>query len=108
MEQGPTEKFIIEQCIRNRMPLPEKIKNAPMLELGLELYYVAFLDLNTCRHIGFGEGPIPWAVTRQMADEELGLEDEQREDLFYYVAKMDTAYLEYRAKETEKKANKGS
>lgn len=100
--------MIIEQCIRQRMPLPEKIRNAPSLELGLDLFYVAFMDLTSCRAVGFGEGPIPWTATRIMADEELGLAGEQREDLFYYIGRMDTVYLEHRAKKQESKAKEKS
>lgn len=98
MEQGPTERVIIQQCIANNMPLPEKIKNAPALLQGLELYYMAFMDLTTCRGQGYGsEGPIGWL---QMFDYccVYDISGEQQEDLFYHVQHLDRAYLEYKSK----------
>lgn len=63
------------------------------------------MDLTSCRAIGMGEGPIPWLAVRQYAvDAEL--EEESREDLFYFIGKMDTAYLEHRAKTVKEKAAK--
>lgn len=99
MEQGPTEKFIIEQCIRQNMPLPDAIANAPVLEIGLDLFFTAFMDLNSCRNIGVGEGPIPWTAKQMYAKEELNLEGEQRDDFFYYINRLDTAYLDHKAKQ---------
>jgi hypothetical protein len=100
LEQGPNEKTIIEQCIRNRMPLPAAIANAPELELGLDLFYLAFMDLTTCRSMGFGEGPVPWSAVRDYCNE-LELEGDQREDMFAHIRLMDTAYLSYRAAKTK-------
>lgn len=66
-EQGPHEVKILEQCIRSRRPIPDKIANAPELEVGLEFYYFAFRDLGTCRSIGFSLGPIPWTAMNDYA-----------------------------------------
>lgn len=80
------------------MPLPERIQNAPELEMGLELFYNAFMDLTSCRGAGYGtEGPIPWTVVRQWADVH-GLSEEQTEDLEYHIPRMDEAYLTHKAK----------
>lgn len=80
------------------MPLPERIKNAPELLLGLELYYRAFLDLTSCRGNGYGtEGPIPWTATHEWANAH-NLSGEQREDLFYFIPHMDEVYLKFKAK----------
>lgn len=102
LEQGRDEKDIIKQCVARKLPLPNKIANAPQLLQGLELFYIAFMDLNSCRSMGFGEGPIPWTAIRQMADEELGLVEEQRSDLFFHIAKMDSAYLKFRESQQQK------
>lgn len=77
------------------MPIPEKIKNAPELHVGLDLFYLAFLDLNGCRSLGYGMvGPIDW-LTINTYCEVYGLVGEQREDMFFFVSKMDAAYQEF-------------
>jgi hypothetical protein len=96
LEQGPQEQWIIEQSVRKRMPLPKAILNAPELWMGLELFYTAFMDLTTCRPLGMSEGPIPWTAIVQYCDRN-GIEDEQREDMFFHLRSMDTAYLKHRA-----------
>lgn len=102
MEQGPTEKFIIQQCVQQRLPLPEKIANAPELLLGLDFYYLAFMDLTSCRGTGYmTEGPISWLSIKQWADEHQ-VEGEQREDLFYHVQSLDAVYLDFKAKKLKK------
>jgi hypothetical protein len=101
MEQGPTEKSIIEQCIRTRSPLPNAIANAPQLLPGLELYYNAFMDLTSCRQMGFGEGPISWLSVAEYCAVH-SIEGDQREELFYHIREMDTAYLELRAKQSKR------
>lgn len=93
--------MIIEQCVRQGMPLPQRIQNAPELHLGLELYYLAFLDLTSCRTAGYGtEGPIPWTATRQWAEAH-DLSGEQLEDLEYHIPRMDEVYLKFKAKKLE-------
>ena len=89
--------------MQNRLPLPKRIQNAPELHFGLELYYGAFIDLSTCRAVGFAEGPIPWTVLQDYCLA-MEIEDEQKEDLFFYVRALDNAYLEHQAK----KINRGS
>lgn len=81
-----------------RMPLPERIQNAPELLQGLELFYMAFMDLTSCRGQGYGtEGPIGWL---QISEYCLihGIIGEQRDDLIYHVQKMDETYLSFKAK----------
>lgn len=99
--QGPVEKAIIEQSYKQRKPLPEKIANAPEIALGLEIYYVAFLDLSTCRPFGMGEGPIPWtAIDRYCVVN--GIKGELREDLFFIVQELDGVYLKWKEKQYDK------
>lgn len=84
------------------MPLPQRIANAPELQVGLDLFYLAFLELSSCRSIGFGEGPIPWlAIQRYCEVHEI--EGEQREDLFYHVQRLDQSFLDWRAKKMKAK-----
>jgi hypothetical protein len=89
---------IIEQCARDKTPLPARIANAPELLLGLDLYYLAFFDLTSCRSLGYGiEGPITWLTVDEYADR-IGLEGDQREDLHFHISRMDKTYLDFRAK----------
>jgi hypothetical protein len=87
------------------MPLPKAIADAPELELGLELFYLAFMDLTTCRSMGFGEGPIPWTAVRDYCDD-MELVGDQRDDMFAHIRMMDTVYLNHRASKAKKEAPK--
>nr|DAO81138.1 MAG TPA: hypothetical protein [Caudoviricetes sp.] len=102
MEQGATEQAILRQCAQLKLPIPDAIANAPILTEGLELYFMAFLDLTTCRSYGMSEGPIPWTAIKDWATYN-GLSVTQTEDLFYMVREMDNAYLDYRAKKQKQK-----
>jgi hypothetical protein len=100
LEQGPVEMRIIEQCVRDKMPIPAKMQNAPALLLGLDLFYVAFLDLYSCRSVGFGEGPIPWTAISEYCDRS-EVHGEQREDMFYFVRALDNEYLKFKNAKAE-------
>lgn len=90
--------MILEQAYRQGLPIPDRIKNAPDLELGLELYYGAFFDLTSCRNaLHNTEGPVPWDKVRLWAYEN-ELDDEQTGDLHFYLGMMDEAYLKFKAK----------
>lgn len=89
--------------MRQRLPLPARIANAPEVEFGLELFYTAFLDLTSCRGQGYGtEGPISWLTINQYADAK-GYQEEQREDLFYFMQQMDSVYLDFKSKKLKEK-----
>lgn len=84
----------MEQCVRQRRALPERIQNAPQLQTGLALFYMAFMDLTTERQVGEAIGAIPWtAVDRYCEANELY--GEQREDMFYHIGRLDRAYIEW-------------
>ncbi len=87
--------------MRERLPLPKRIQNAPELWIGLELFYGSFLDLNSCRLSGWGLCSIPWTSISDYA-EAYGIVDEQRDDLFYFIKAMDVAFLEYHEKKNKK------
>lgn len=80
--------------MRERLPLPHAIQNAPELWLGLELYLGAFIDLDSCRPSGWDARPIPWTAIADYADA-YGITGEQRDDLFYFVRAMDSALRKY-------------
>lgn len=108
MKQGPIANTIIRQALRDGTPIPEAIRNAPDLEIGLHFYFMAFLDLTTCRSIGMSmEGPIWWTAIDRYA-ERWKLKGERCEDLFYYIAEMDKVFLEYRAETIKKESKKGT
>lgn len=88
--------------MQRKLPLPDRIKDAPDLELGLELYLGAFWDLDSCRPLGWAEGPIPWTVIEQYAQLN-ELEGEQREMLHYHVRQLDNAYLKHRHEKAKQK-----
>lgn len=62
----------------------------------------AYLELSTCRAVGFGEGPIPWTAIHTYC-EASKIAGDLRDDLFYHVRLMDTEYLRWRSKSLEKK-----
>jgi len=82
--------------MRERLPLPDRIANAPQMYLGLELYYDAFWELGSCRALGWSVGPIPWVAINDYAVA-FDLDEEQRETLSYMVRVLDQAYLGYHA-----------
>lgn len=66
--------------------------------MGLELFYMAFMDLTSCRGQSYGsEGPIGWLSINDYCRVH-GIIGEQREDLIYHVQRLDAAYLEYKTK----------
>lgn len=102
MQQGPVEQKIIAQCLREKKPLPPKIAEAPELYLGLDFFYEAFLELNSCRFLGMSEGPIPWTALNTYC-EVYEITDEQKLDFFYLLRAIDNEYLKYQSDKQEKK-----
>ncbi len=96
------EDWVIEQARQHGMPLPEKIKNAPSLLPGLELYLVAFNRLSTCRSIGMSLGPIPYTAIGVYADQE-ELDEHHRNELYFHIERLDAAFLNWSAKQNERK-----
>lgn len=87
------------------MPIPDSILNAPELEEGLELYYIAFMDLSDCRAMGMSEGPIPWlAIDRYCLRH--GIEGEAADDMIYHVKKLDAHYLSKQRDKMKAQADK--
>lgn len=80
--------------MRENLPLPARIQNAPELDDGLEFYLGAFFDLNSERSVGMDLGPIPWRAVHEYG-QWLRLTDEELEDLHYHVKALDEAYIEH-------------
>jgi len=89
---GKDELKIIKQAMQMGQPIPDSIVNAPELSLGLQLYITAFFDLDSERSYGFSTGPIPWTSIKQYAVA-FEFDNEQTEDLIYFIKAMDKAYL---------------
>ena len=97
---GGMEEGIVKQAFRNKMPIPEKILNAPELREDLAFYFNAFLDLDCDRDFGLSMSPIKWSSIK-MYCEYHNLDEEQSDLLFYHVRKLDNVRL----KEDQKKQN---
>lgn len=80
--------------MRNGMPLPKKIQNAPELIIGLDFYFNAFEDLHLERAVGLTEGRIPLSAIKSYSMD-LELDEEQRDNMVVYIQRMDAAYLNY-------------
>lgn len=76
-------------------PLPDTVKNAPELTVGLELYWFAFQNLVNDRSIGVSVGPISWTTIEDYADR-IGVSEDQREALHHHIGKMDVAFIEFK------------
>jgi hypothetical protein len=104
LELGPHERTIAQQAMRSGQPIPDRIANAPELEIGLRLYADAFFELDSERSHGMGLTPIPWTSIADYASA-WEFDDEQRADLFYFVRKLDQEHLK-RLSEKQKAVTK--
>lgn len=84
------------------MPIPARIQNPPELKPGLELFYSAWTELDSCRPAAFGPMPIPWTAMQQWAEVN-ELDEIQTEELMFFLPRMDKAFLEWHAKKKKKK-----
>lgn len=95
------EKTILERAHQQQGPIPQRIQDAPDLEMGLEFTYQAFGKLTTCRSFGMGPGPIPWTAIDQYCST-YGVNGDHQEELEYLIERMDEAYLKYVNEKAEK------
>lgn len=94
LEQGPVEQRILRDAMRFGMPIPTKIKNAPILYMGLEIFLTGFMDLDSDRQSGWSVGRIPRGVVVDYCIS-LGLDEDQTEDMQHHIRELDVAYLNY-------------
>lgn len=83
--------------VRSRQRIPDRIKNAPVLKMGLELFLGAWFDLSSCRTSGLGEGAIPWTQVEEYG-RALELEPDTLEDLHHHIRAMEVEFAAYRKK----------
>lgn len=87
------EERIRKESKRFGEPLPKKIENKPDLYLGSALFLNAWFDLDTER-----DRPQYQRITRSMCfayAEDYGFDEEQREDLWYFIKRMDQEFMEW-------------
>ena len=87
-------EFILEEHERTGKPLPEKIKNAPKLNSGLEFYMSVFALLATCRNMN---GYIPFIDIESFC-RMYDIRGVQKEDLHNHIRVMDIAYNKFQEK----------
>lgn len=100
MELGPIEQNIAKQAMRSGQPIPERIANAPELQLGLQLYIQAFFDLDSERSHNMGLCPIPWASIINYA-KVFEFDEEQTEDLIFHIKRLDREHLKRLSKKVK-------
>jgi hypothetical protein len=86
------------------LPLPKSIQDAPFLHFGLQIYFDAFFELSSCRINSFEIGRLNWLMIDEYCKRQ-GLDEEQSEDMHYFIRKMDDAYVEYQ-KDKQSKGKK--
>lgn len=91
---GESEETILRQVRDRNGPVPDRITNAPELQMGMEFTYSAFQRLSTSRQLGMGSGPIPWIAIAEFCDRH-GLDEDEQSDLEYLIGKMDEVYLKH-------------
>ena len=89
--------MIIKQAMSHGLPLPEKIQNAPVLRPGLELYYIAFLDLMASRVTGMGLSPIWWSTVQIYCDAK-GPDEFQTFAMHYHIKELDSVFMKHQNK----------
>ena len=93
---------------KQNMPVPDKIKNAPELNIGLMFYWKAYQDLTSDRDVGMGVGPIPW-----LSMDSWGARNRVRGDdferLVAILKDMDATFMEHNSRKNKSKSKgKGS
>lgn len=78
--------------MRSGQPIPDRIANAPELRIGLQLYLDAYFDLDSERSHSMAPTSIPWTSIATYA-KAFEFDEEQTEDLFYFIRRMDKEHL---------------
>jgi len=92
---------VLTDAIRTRRPIPDRIANAPTLQPGLALFYLAFQDLSSERQVGQTLGAIPWSAIDRYC-RRYGIRGEQYEDMHYHITRLDRVYLEWYAEKRKR------
>ena len=103
LEIGPIEQSVAKQAMRAGQPMPERIANAPELQQGLQLYLQAFFDLDCERSHATAPTAIPWTCVQDYA-KAFEFDEEQTEDLHFFIRRMDSEHLKRIATNMKNKA----
>ena len=88
----------------NGFPLPPEIAEQPTLQPHLQVYWIAFWELTTCRQaLYMTEGQIPWNVVDYWG-KEAGMGKMERQELWLAISAMDNVYLNHKSKQLEQNA----
>lgn len=82
--------------MKQGLPIPQRIRDAPQLLPGLDVYYQVFLELCTERQVGFGEGPIPSSAIDYYIERRPWLTHDDRLWMRALVRRLDIEYIKYR------------
>ena len=74
-----------------------KLFGWPDMPPGWDWIWEAWIDLSSCRMVGFGVGPIPWTAMKAWADDK-NLNCIERQDLYHLIPSADAIFLAERAK----------
>ena len=91
---------------KQNMPVPDKIKNAPVLNMGLLFFWKAYQDLTSDRDVGMGVGPIPWLSMSEWGSRHR-VRGDDFERLVYILRAMDATFMEHSGKKSKSKMGKG-
>lgn len=72
--------------------MPDSILNAPVLNLGLSVFFSAYIDLDSERTHYQGPTPISWSKIKEYAIAH-NFDDEETSDLIYLIKEMDSFNL---------------
>lgn len=89
---GEIEQNLAKQAVRFGNPLPDRIANAPRLQLGLEIFIQAFYELDSERSHGLGPTPIPPHLIKEYAAT-YDFDEEMTDDLLFFVRGIDKEHL---------------
>lgn len=89
----------VEARQKRGLPIPDWMKDKPVVPPYLVWFWTAYWELDTCRTWTYGyPRAIPWLAVKQYAD----YHDMDFDYLFGIVYRMDDAYLRYKAEQVEK------
>lgn len=95
------DRFSVDAAKRKGRPLPDWYLDEPVIEASDMFYIKAFYDLNTCRSVGMGMGPIPWRDIISYAHF-YQLDEDIVEAFVDIIREMDDAFLKWQSDEQEK------
>lgn len=102
LDKAPWQRKVLNDAIRQNSPIPDSIKDAPELMMGLALFYNSFFDLHGCRQLGDTLGPIDWIMIDRYCNR-YDITGEQYDDMHFFISRMDFAYLERERAKTKQR-----